>query len=66
MRITNSISELQYLGCHKPMRGTMVFAFFMPNVVEVLLNLSFTNEHVSDFIPEALRSENYTLCIKFN
>lgn len=66
MRITNSISELQYLGCHKPMRRITVFAFFTPNVVEVLLNLSFTSENVSDFIPKALRSENYTLCIKFN
>lgn len=66
MRITNSISELHYLGCHEPMRGIMVFGFFTPNVVEVLLNLSFTNENVSDFIRKALRSENYTLCIKFN
>lgn len=62
MRITENISKLQYFGCHKPMRAM----FFMSNVVEVLLNLSFTNEHVSDFIPKALRSENYTLCIKFN
>lgn len=66
MRIINSIPELQYLVCNKQMRGTMVFAFFMPNVVEVLLNLSFTNGNVSDFIPTALRSENYTLCIEFN
>lgn len=43
-----------------------MFAFFAPNVVGVLLNLSFTNENVSDFIPKALRSKNYTLCIKFN
>lgn len=66
MRITENISKLQYFGCHKPMRRMIVFVFFMPNVVEVLLNLSFTNEHVSDFIPKAFRSENYTLCIKFN
>lgn len=66
MRITNSISELQDLGCHKLMRGTMMFAFFATNVVGVLLNLSFTNENVSYFIPKALRSKNYTLCIKFN
>lgn len=45
----------------------MVFAFlFTPKVLEVLLNLSFTNENVSDFIAKTLRSENYTLCIKFN
>lgn len=44
----------------------MVFAFSMSKVVEVLLILSFTNENVSDFIPKALKSENYTLRIKFN
>jgi len=46
MRIMNSISEFQYLSCHKPMRGIMVFAFFMANVVEILLNLSLTSENI--------------------